>query len=196
MTTQDYINDLYSIADSLGLRNHASVILTQPRFLHQSGSLHSTAHHHGVGGLVKHIWEVVKLAMQTAEFFRSEHHIDLQILFLAALYHDYGKCWDYAYDLVKNEFIDSPDNHRRKIHHISRSAIEWEIIAREVQPKLSRECRDAVTHCILSHHGHRDYGSPVHPFSREAWILHLSDNMSARCNDCDRIDMLKINKNK
>jgi 3'-5' exoribonuclease len=48
-----------------------------------------------------------------------------------------------------------------------------------------------VLHNILAHHGQRAWGSPVAPATKEAWILHLADNLSARLDDCDKHDILK-----
>lgn len=39
---------------------------------------------------------------------------------------------------------------------------------------------DAVTHCILAHHGRKEWGSPVEPQTIEALILHQADMLSAR----------------
>ena len=44
---------------------------------------------------------------------------------------------------------------------------------------------DEVLHAILSHHGRREYGSPVSPSTRIAWLLHLCDSISARMFDCN-----------
>jgi 23S rRNA maturation-related 3'-5' exoribonuclease YhaM len=48
-----------------------------------------------------------------------------------------------------------------------------------------------ITHNILSHHGMREWGSPVAPATKEAWILHLCDNMSARLDDCNKHDKIQ-----
>jgi 23S rRNA maturation-related 3'-5' exoribonuclease YhaM len=40
--------------------------------------------------------------------------------------------------------------------------------------------RDAVIHCMLSHHGRREWGSPVEPVTPEAYILHVADMLSSR----------------
>ena len=37
-------------------------------------------------------------------------------------------------------------------------------------------------------HGQREWGSPVMPKSRVAWLLHLSDGISARMADCETTD--------
>lgn len=130
---------------------------------------------------------MISLCMQTADFYKDQT-IDKEVLFIAALYHDLGKVWDY--ELTDGRYTAAP--HKRMIHHISRSAIEWEKIASKL--KLPEAFIHTVTHCILSHHGQREWGSPVAPFSREAWILHLSDSMSARVDDCDRLDMVIIGR--
>ena len=33
-------------------------------------------------------------------------------------------------------------------------------------------------HCILAHHGRREWGAPVVPATREAWCVHLADMSS------------------
>ena len=37
-----------------------------------------------------------------------------------------------------------------------------------------------LMHCILSHHGELEYGSPKVPETIEAFILHCADNMDAK----------------
>lgn len=71
-------------------------------------------------------------------------------------------------------------DHKNKIHHITRSAIVWNSASERLQ-----SCeRDEVTHAILAHHGRREWGSPVIPQTRMAWLLHLCDGISARIDDC------------
>lgn len=185
-----YLTDLRGYAEELGVLNVAADILKDNRFHIATASWRPAAHHYGKGGLLRHTWEVCALCFQNATFYKSVHDIDMKVLFLAALFHDYGKVWDYRYIEHRDTYI--PTAHLREIHHISRSAIEWAMIARV--HKVDQALTDKVTHCILSHHGKREYGSPVAPFTREAWILHLSDNMSARVDDCDRIDLVKLKK--
>jgi len=188
----DYRQELWKMACALNVGKIAAEILNDVNFLHQSGCHHKPGHHYGEGGLLRHTWEVCSLCLQNAAFFLDRHPtIDLRELFLSALYHDYGKVWDYVCDPVTGEYsADTPTKHRRKIHHISRSAIEWEMIARKLN--LDLKLTERVTHNILSHHGQREWGSPVAPLTREAWILHLCDNISARVDDCDRLDLVSL----
>jgi len=53
------------------------------------------------------------------------------------------------------------------------------------------ELHDKVLHAILAHHGCREAGSPVAPKTREAWLVHFCDGISARMDDADTWDIIK-----
>jgi len=76
--------------------------------------------------------------------------------------------------------------HDRLIHHINRSALMWSHDAIKF-PEVYSNFHDAVLHCILSHHGRREWGSSVAPNSREAWLVHIADMMSARMDGYDKL---------
>jgi 3'-5' exoribonuclease len=106
-----------------------------------------------------------------------------KLLFVAALLHDYGKIYDYeAYfnnDTFKIEYRHT--DHKNKIHHIAASVLHLHKIGEK--HGLSKDEIDAVTHAILAHHGQKQWGSPVEPQTKLAWILHCADMASARVND-------------
>jgi len=188
---QNYLSGLKFVAKNIGVEKIAGVILDDPRFVLWSGSSKSNSHHYGDGGLVRHTIEVYEIAEKTACMFRSPMGYDTtngipteKELFLACLYHDVGKMWDYQ--KVDGVWTSAP--HKRVVHHVSRSAIEW---CRAVDK--TGECKDieeSVLHAILAHHGLREWGSPVAPKSKLAWLVHLSDAMSARMDDADKIDFI------
>lgn len=190
----DRITDLRSIAFpfSLQTRQLAEIVLSDPAFALCTGSVGAGKHHAGDGGLQQHTWEVVKLCLSSREIvlgYKPDHDIDKETLFLAALYHDMGKCLDYLPGVTynghhHNGWYSTP--HSRTINHINRSAIEWSRAARGV---VSIDMENEVLHAILAHHG--DYGSSLLPKSRVAWILHTCDQMSARMNDADTLDLSK-----
>lgn len=176
-----------------GVEKLANVILSDERFSRWSGSSASRQHHYGDGGLLQHTWEVWSLASQTFEFYRIgmkagimevTHLPTMRELFLACLYHDVGKMWDY----VKIDGVWQSAPHKRLIHHISRSAVEWTKAVEKTGE--GRDIEDSVLHAILAHHGQRAWGSPVAPSSRLAWLVHISDMMSARMNDADKLDLI------
>lgn len=175
--------DLRRMATSCGVRKVADRVLTDPRFSFWAGSSVEGAHHHYDGGLAEHTCEVAKLCFDTIDSLQIRD-VNRQEMFLAALFHDVGKMWDY--DKVDGKWVST--QHKRMIHHISRSGIEWMDASKGEYHEV---IRDRVLHAILAHHCHREYGSPVAPKSRMAWLLTLCDQISARMNDCDTNDLIK-----
>ncbi|MCX5736386.1 MAG: HD family phosphohydrolase, partial [candidate division NC10 bacterium] len=41
---------------------------------------------------------------------------------------------------------------------------------------------NALLHCILSHHGELDWGSPKRPKTLEAFVLHYAEDMDGKIN--------------
>jgi 3'-5' exoribonuclease len=168
-------------ADGYGVRKLADIVLSEPRFMIWSGSSRPDQHHYGKHGLIEHVAEVIDLCeVNNAYFSVDGKGVDDQKLFLAALFHDVGKIWDYEPtnpDMTEWKDVD----HKYKIHHISRSVIVWNQ-AVDITGMIINNV-DEVTHAILSHHGLKEWGSPVQPETRLAWLLHLCDSMSARMDD-------------
>jgi 3'-5' exoribonuclease len=162
----------------------ADFVLGDPRFRTWAGSSVEGAHHHYDGGLAEHTYEVAMLCQENARLLHYEHELEMDEVFLSALFHDVGKMWDYA--KINGNWTGT--DHKRNIHHISRSAIEWTKAAEKCG--IGSEMQDRILHAILAHHGRREWGSPVAPKSRMAWLLHLCDQLSARMSDCDTNDML------
>jgi 3'-5' exoribonuclease len=185
-------NIIKEISHDCGILPFVSKVLDDERFLYWSGSGKPEQHHYGDGGLIQHTLEVVQYCLSnatTANLYDSSG-VNVPELLISAIWHDYGKIWDYQ------KFMGiwgKCDNHARRIHHISRSAMEfakhYDYLWREIPNVDFSICnKDNVIHNILSHHGCREWGSPVSPATKEAWILHLSDNMSARLDDCGKFD--------
>jgi 3'-5' exoribonuclease len=169
-------------------------VLGMPEFSTWSGAARPEHHHYGDGGLARHTYEVIKLCMLNRDAL-SKMEMDKEELFLAALYHDVGKLYDYE----KFEGVWQGTSHKRMIHHISRSAITWSHVWRDFEmttPGIPVNYHDPVLHAILAHHGSRQYGSPVAPKSQVAWMLHLCDSVSARMDDWNKMDVVDKDKGK
>ncbi len=177
------LEKLTQITNEYHVYDIAKDLLNQPKFETWSGSSKNHQHHYGKGGLLQHTLEVVELCIRINEYYGNP--VNTSHLILAALYHDAGKIYDYT--PVNEEMTEwTKTTHKRRIHHISRSAIMWSKASEN--SGLSEEVIDDILHSILSHHGLREWGSPVYPSSKMAWILHLCDGMSARVNDCEKFD--------
>ena len=178
----------------LGLENeYASFGRQFPKFHVWSGSHHPALHHYGDGGLKQHTTEVIGLGLTCLVTLGLENEVPRDEYVFAALFHDLGKTEDYERALVDYAGTGTPimgwksTEHKRLIHHVSRSALMWASFA---AGKFDKDFTDRVTHCILAHHGTREHGSPVAPKARTAWLLHLCDGISARMDDADRHDIL------
>jgi len=162
-------------------------ILEDERFPLWSGSSKPFQHHYGKGGLISHVEEVVSLCFMVKNYFT--HDVDEKELFLSAFYHDVGKMYDYSPKCGYNYNVWNSAEHKRYIHHISRSGIMWSSNA-TLNKDIYDKYFEKVLHAILAHHTAREYGSPVAPKSRVAWMVTLCDNLSARMYDADTFDVL------
>jgi 3'-5' exoribonuclease len=135
--------------------------------------------------------EVIDLMVASDQALNYSHDLGYEEIFLAGLFHDVGKLWDYGIcgKDFRGDNVWIKTKHARNIHHISRSALVWSKAVDTTQ--LYMDEHDEILHAILSHHGQREWGSPVAPNSKLAWLLHLCDGISARMDDCEKIDLVK-----
>ena len=141
----------------------------------------SIGHHHAFeGGLILHTIEVATIALHTSKIFEQG---DDEVLIVAALWHDLAKIWEYE-QVLDPDFNASPfsriwrkTDYHGKVHHISGSNAEFTAIAMKYE--VDRETIQKIQHCIIAHHGQKDWGSPRKPESIEAILLHQADMMSA-----------------
>jgi 3'-5' exoribonuclease len=168
----NHVERLRDMARHIGCLPIAGTVLDNERFILWPASSKPGKHHHRDGGLAEHTLDVCQRASKHAG------ETDSNLLFLACLFHDVGKIWDYE----KKDGVWGPSSHRDTVGHVSRSAMVWERVA--IGTTLSGVEVQSVTHAILAHHGYREWGSPVIPQTKMAWILHLCDMMSARLDEC------------
>lgn len=187
MSEPTHFERLRSHAEKLDMLLVFNELLKQyPQFEYWSGSHNKMCHHYELGGLVRHTSEIIEIGLHIIPTLDLCEKVDPIEFYLAALFHDTGKMYDYEQDGDNWK----PTQHRRIIHHLPRSTIIWHDVAREF-PVLSAVYHDPVLHAILAHHGRREAGSPVAPLTRVAWLLHLCDGISARMDDADTLDIVK-----
>lgn len=141
-------------------------VLNDPRFKKGWGS--NDKHHAYPGALLYHTAEVLELALTQASSTSIE--VDQDVLICAAVFHDYMKLRDYFEN-------GTPRPYKSKIYHVAGSYAEW--VRASAEYDLDQEFIDAVGHCILSHHGRREWKACVEPQTVEAQILHNADLLSA-----------------
>jgi 3'-5' exoribonuclease len=202
-----YVGLLREMANSYGepTKSLAEYLLNDVRFPIWTGAGLSYQHHYGQGGLIRHTYEVVNLCFNVKNYIESVRapvemtnnacKIEDKVLFLAALFHDAGKM--DAYRIVPTvpetpyaKWETAP--FARLIYHIPGSATIWTEACMKAKVK-EKDLHNKVLHAILAHHGSREAGSPVAPKTREAWLVHLCDGISARMDDADTWDIIKRN---
>jgi 3'-5' exoribonuclease len=137
----------------------------------KNASAAKSVHHGFIGGLLEHTLGVVKLC----DYYCSAYpRLNRDLLITAAICHDMGKTKEIsAFPL--NDYTDDG----QFLGHI---VIGSEMIGEKVHeidgfpPMLEMELK----HCILSHHGEYEYGSPKKPAIIEAVALNFADNTDAK----------------
>ena len=167
----DYLHETNNSRCGLKVAQLNRVVLNDGPFaLSPGGSEH---HHNYKHGLVIHTAEVMANAVNMSHYTLKAGQ--LEVLVTAVIWHDFMKTRDYS--LAKDETI-TKEPYRKLINHVSGSFGHF---FTNFSPEAFEnvDLVDRVSHCLLSHHGSREWGSPVEPQTAEAFILHTADMMSA-----------------
>lgn len=166
----EYINSISSPYIKQLLQN-IFIKNTEIASLFKGHSAGKSLHHNYMGGLIEHTLSVVSIC----DFMSTKYkHTNRDILVASAMLHDIGKVYELS-EFPDNNYTDQG----QLIGHI---VIGTELITSEFDniPNFPERARDLIKHCILSHHGEFQFGSPVTPKIIEAFILHCADNMDAK----------------
>jgi 3'-5' exoribonuclease len=131
-----------------------------------------TIHHAYRGGFLEHVLAIAGVAVALARAYGASE--DLAIA--GAVLHDIGKLEELDYDVTA-----SYSSEGYLVGHITLGAI---IVRDEAQaidgfpPALLTE----IEHLVVSHHGSREFGSPIEPMTVEAFILAAADDLDAKIN--------------
>ena len=128
-------------------------------------------HHAKVGGLLEHVSTLVRLAKAVGSVYAE---IDTDLLVCGALLHDVGK----VFELGSSRSFDYTDD-GRLLGHIAMGS-EWVSRKCDEIDSFPPRLKSLVLHLILSHHGKKEFGSPVEPMIPEALALHAIDDLDAR----------------
>lgn len=129
----------------------------------------TTVHHAYQGGLLNHTHQM--LHMLEGLYPCLPYQIKVERCILAILFHDYGKVYEY------NRQGDTQSD-MYLLGHIYIGAHKLQNVLEQhgIEPDEVKR----IVHCVLAHHGQREYGSPVLPCIQEAAIVTYLDNISAK----------------
>ena len=130
-----------------------------------------SVHHGFVGGLLEHTLSVARLC----EFYCKQYPmLKRDLLVTAAICHDIGKTKEIsAFPL--NDYTDDGN----LLGHI---VMGVEMIGEKIKdiPGFPHVLAGELKHCILTHHGEYEFGSPKKPAIIEAVALNFADNTDAK----------------
>lgn len=171
-------SELKAISSSIEspyLKPLISSFLDDPEFYH--AFINSTGakkrHHAYIGGLLEHTVGVMRLCRNLCEFYPD---LDRDLLLAGAVLHDIGKIREYTASSV----FDLSSEGRFVGHMVIGVDMLNERIAR--MPDFPDDLKMKLSHMLLSHHGKKEWGSPVEPVFAEAEALHYADNMDSSIN--------------
>ncbi len=137
----------------------------------KKSSAAKSVHHGFVGGLLEHTLGVTKLC----EYYtRAYPMLKKDLLLSVAMLHDIGKVRELS-PFPENDYTDEG----QFLGHI---VMGCEMTGEKIKaiPGFPKQLADEVRHCILSHHGEYEFGSPKKPALMEAVALNFADNTDAK----------------
>jgi 3'-5' exoribonuclease len=129
-------------------------------------------HHAYRSGFLEHVLSVAHVAVGLARHYRA----NADLVLTGALLHDIGKLQELDYEVATSYTREG-----NLVGHITLGLImvrEAMAAIADFPPALQTQ----VEHVILSHHGSKEFGSPVLPMTVEAMIVSVSDDLDAKLN--------------
>jgi len=136
-----------------------------------------TIHHAYRGGFLEHITKMAEVGALLSRAYGANDDLVLTGVVL----HDIGKLQELAYEGGSGSYTRDGN----LVGHIALGLL----MVRETINGISGfpvELRGQVEHLIASHHGTREWGSPVEPKTVEAFILASVDELDAKLNQVRR----------
>ena len=127
-------------------------------------------HHEFGSGLLYHTISMCDLAELLSTYYSN---VDRDLLLAGVILHDIGKTSELSGPIATKYTLEG-----KLVGHIS--IMVSEIRAAGEKLNIRSEIPLLLQHMILSHHGEKDYGSPVPPLTREAFLLHVIDDLDAK----------------
>ncbi len=130
-------------------------------------------HHAYQGGLLEHVVKMAELAVDVCGHYPE---IDRDLVLLGVYFHDLGKLREIGAMPANDYTLEG-----QLVGHI---VIGVEMLREccAAVPGMPGDLRLLLEHLIVSHHGRREWGTPIEPSTPEAFVLHLIDNLDSKLN--------------
>ena len=133
-------------------------------------------HHAYRGGLLEHVLKMSEVGVALAK----QYGADPSIVLAGVILHDIGKLEELEYECVTR--YSTAGN---LLGHITLGAQAVSRLAEAIEG-FPEGLKIEIEHLVLSHHGSREFGSPVEPMTVEAFILAAVDDLDAKIHQVRR----------
>ncbi len=132
----------------------------------------AVSHHHAyANGLLEHSVSVAQLAKSMADVYSDpDTTLDVSIVIAGALLHDLGKLESYSMQPIPDITLDGAVHDHVAIGYAR-------LIQLAAEFGLDAQTTTHLGHILLSHHGQKEFGSPVLPATPEAIIVSYADGL-------------------
>lgn len=159
---------------------HVRLLLTQMLQTHRDKlriwPAAQNVHHAYRSGLLEHVIKLIETTTAVGEAYGARR----DLLIAGVILHDIGKLQELAYDTATQYSVEG-----NLVGHITLGVMMVRDAAAAV-PGFPPELLIELEHLILSHHGSREFGSPVEPMTVEAFILSACDDLDAKLHQVTR----------
>ena len=133
-------------------------------------------HHAYRGGLLEHVLQMANVGAMLAR----QYDADVDLVLAGVVLHDIGKLEELDYECVTK--YSAPGH---LLGHITLGARTTRELTRGI-PGFPEDLAVQIEHLVLSHHGAKEFGSPVEPMTVEAFILAAVDDLDAKVHQVRR----------
>lgn len=166
-------NNFLSLIENEVLRNIVADVYSKVTTRYAAASSAVSVHHVGAGGNLVHTCEVALLASKIAAGLQMlGYNVNKDLCLAGALLHDVGKIDTYEIDGPAVNM--STDGTLSDHIALGFNRLQSSVVAQQ-HPDITR----LLGHIILSHHGSKEFGSPVTPKFMEAYVVNYADSISA-----------------
>jgi len=135
-----------------------------------------TVHHAYRSGLLEHVLKLI----ETTTAVGGAYGANRDLLIAGVILHDIGKLQELAYDTATQYSVEG-----NLVGHITLGVMLLRDAAAAI-PGFPPERLTELQHLVLSHHGSKEFGSPVEPMTVEAFILAACDDLDAKLHQVHR----------
>lgn len=132
-----------------------------------------SVHHNYLNGLLYHICRIIA----NIKTLSSVYTLNYNLLMSAAILHDIGKLRELQMDSIGNAEYTMEGN---LYGHLYLGAIMIREACSACGIDENSKTIQLFIHMILSHHGKMEYGAVKTPATREAYVLHILDNLDSK----------------